>query len=195
MERKIFVFFGAPASGKGTRIEILRDRGFTTISTSQLLKNSGFDLSGGNLISDDVVIELVSEAISKTQGNIILDGFPRTVPQALSLIENGIHIDKVINIDAPTELLVERACNRLTCPECGEIFTKTDFKPPKVKGICDNCGSHLIVRDDDKEEIAKKRISIFYEKTLPVLDEFRKLGTPIITLDATLPPKEGLDLL
>jgi len=195
MERKIFVFFGAPASGKGTRIEILKDRGFTAISTSQLLKAAGFDLSGGNLISDDVVIKLVSEEISKTPGNIILDGFPRTIPQALSLIESGIHVDKVINIDAPVELLVKRACNRLTCPKCGEIFTKTNFKPPKVVGICDKCGTPLIVREDDKEEIAKKRIKIFYEKTLPVLDEFKKLGTPIITLDATLPPEEGLDLL
>lgn len=191
MERKIFVFIGAPASGKGTRIN--ECIGYKSISTSCILKSEGYDLTKGTLISDEIVNSLIVREIQRFEkNNIILDGFPRTENQFMTLIEHGIRINKVFYIKAPKDFLLERAKDRLTCSKCQASFTKSEFKRPKNKGICDYCGGTLIERVDDSEELFNKRLDIFEEKTKPILKIFGEYDIPIIEIDATLPPDEIL---
>lgn len=191
MKRKIFVFIGAPASGKGTRIN--ECTGYKSISTSCILKNAGYDLTKGTLISDEVVNELVIREMERFKtSNIILDGFPRTEDQFLILLEHNIQIDKVFYIQVPKKILFERANDRLTCSKCQASFTKSKFKRPKIKGICDYCGGTLVERVDDSKELFEKRLEVFEEKTKPVLELFQKYHIPIIEIDATLPPSEIL---
>ncbi|MCI8412045.1 MAG: AAA family ATPase [Clostridia bacterium] len=191
MKRKIFVFIGAPASGKGTRIN--ECVGYKSISTSCILKNAGYDLTKGTLISDEVVNELVIREMERLkESNIILDGFPRTENQFLVLLEYNIQICKVFYIKGPKDILFERANDRLTCTKCQSSFTKSEFKRPKVKGICDYCGGTLVERVDDSRELFEKRIEVFEEKTKPVLKLFQKYHIPIVEIDATLPPSEIL---
>lgn len=191
MKRKIFVFIGAPASGKGTRIN--ECTGYKSISTSCILKNAGYDLTKGTLISDEVVNELVIREIERFKAsNIILDGFPRTENQFLILLEHNIQIDKVFYIQVPKKILFERANDRLTCSKCQASFTKSEFKRPKIKGICDYCGGILVERVDDFKELFEKRLEVFEKKTRPVLELFQKYHIPIVEIDATLPPSEIL---
>lgn len=191
MKRKIFVFIGAPASGKGTRIN--ECTGYKSISTSCILKNAGYDLTKGTLISDEVVNELVIREMERFKAsNIILDGFPRTENQFLILLEHNIQIDKVFYIQVPKKILFERANDRLTCSKCQASFTKSEFKRPKIKGICDYCGGTLVERVDDSKELFEKRLEVFEEKTRPVLELFQKYHIPIVEIDATLPPSEIL---
>lgn len=191
MKRKIFVFIGAPASGKGTRIE--KCIGYKSISTSQILKKAGYNVTKGTLIKDEIVNKLIIEKIKTLKGqNIILDGFPRTEEQLVALIKNNIEIDQVFYIKAPKEVLLERARDRLTCTNCQASFTKSEFKKPKVSGICDYCGENLIERPDDKNELFEKRLEIFEERTKPILSKFKEVGIPIIVIDSTLPPEEIL---
>lgn len=191
MKRKIFVFIGAPASGKGTRIN--ECTGYKSISTSCILKNAGYDLTKGTLISDEVVNELVIREMERLkESNIILDGFPRTENQFLILLEHNIQIDKVFYIQVPKKILFERANDRLTCSKCQASFTKSEFKRPKIKGICDYCGGTLVERVDDCKELFEKRLEVFEEKTRPVLELFQKYHIPIVEIDATLPPSEIL---
>lgn len=191
MKRKIFVFIGAPASGKGTRINECTN--YKSISTSCILKNAGYDLTKGTLISDEVVNELVIREMKRLEkSNIILDGFPRTENQFLELMEHNIQIQKVFYIKAPKEILLERANDRLTCLKCQASFTKSEFKRPKIKGICDYCGGTLVERVDDSKELFEKRLEVFEEKTKPVLELFQKYHIPIVEIDATLPPSEIL---
>lgn len=191
MKRKIFVFIGAPASGKGTRIN--ECTGYKSISTSCILKNAGYDLTKGTLISDEVVNELVIREMERFKtSNIILDGFPRTEDQFLILLEHNIQIDKVFYIQVPKKILFERANDRFTCSKCQASFTKSEFKRPKIKGICDYCGGTLVERVDDSKELFEKRLEVFEEKTRPVLELFQKYHIPIVEIDATLPPSEIL---
>lgn len=191
MKRKIFVFIGAPASGKGTRIN--ECIGYKSISTSCILKNAGYDLTKGTLISDEVVNELVIREMERLkESNIILDGFPRTENQFLILLEHDIKIDKVFYIRVPKKILFERAKDRLTCSKCQASFTKSEFKRPKERGICDYCGGALVERVDDSKELFEKRIDVFEKKTKPVLKLFQKYHIPIVQIDATLPPSEIL---
>lgn len=193
MKRNIFVFIGAPASGKGTRIKKLEERGYKSISTSSLLKEQGYDLSKGTLINDSIVSGLVISRINILKGkNIILDGFPRTINQFEELRRRGIKIDKAFYIKVSKEIMIERAKDRLTCSKCQASFTKSNFKRPQIEGICDYCGGKLIERPDDKEELFEKRLEEYIEKTKPILQEFSKYDIPIITIDANLNPEEVL---
>lgn len=193
MKRNIFVFIGAPASGKGTRIKVLEERGYKSISTSSLLKEQGYDLTKGTLINDSIVSGLVISRINIFKSkNIILDGFPRTINQFKELIERGIKIDKVFYIKVSRKIMFERAKDRLTCSKCQASFTKSKFKRPQLEGICDYCGGKLIERPDDKEELIEKRLEEYLQKTKPILREFVKYDIPIVTIDASLKPDEVL---
>ena len=191
MKRKIFVFIGAPASGKGTRIN--ECIGYKSISTSCILKNAGYDLTKGTLISDEIVNEIIIQEIERLkEPNIILDGFPRTKNQFLILLKNNIQINKAFYIKAPKKILFERAKDRLTCSKCQASFTKSEFRRPKERGICDYCGGALVERVTDSKELFEKRIEVFEKKTKPVLELFQKYHIPIVEIDATLPPSELL---
>lgn len=181
---KTIIFIGAPGAGKGTLVEMCKKQGFTQISSGNLLRASGYDLSSADFITDSIVIPLVKDAIEKTDGNIILDGFPRQVSQAEELEKQGIKVDKIIYIKISQEEAVKRAINRLVCSKCQSVYTKTAYKPPKIEGICDLCGEKIIQRADDNEETVKKRFEIFEELTFPLLDFYKSRGIPIEVFDA-----------
>lgn len=181
---KTIIFIGAPGCGKGSRIETCVKHGFTQISSGNLLREAGFDLSSGKLIEDSIVVSLVKDAIAKAKGNIILDGFPRNISQAKELEKQDIKVDKIIYIDISEEEAVYRAVNRLICPSCQAIYTKTSYKPPKQEGICDLCGASLTQRADDNEQTVRRRFNIFGELTYPLLDFYKSRGIQIDVFDA-----------
>lgn len=184
MEKKTIVFIGAPGAGKGSRIEECVKIGYTPISSGNLLRKAGFDLSSGKLIEDGIVVSLVKDAIEKTEGNIILDGFPRNISQAEELVKQSIKVDKIIYIKISQEEAVKRAVNRLICPNCYAVYTKTAYKPPIREGICDLCGEALIQRSDDNEETVRRRFSIFEDLTFKVIDFYKSIGIEIDVFDA-----------
>lgn len=181
---KTIIFIGAPGAGKGSRIETCVRQGYTQISSGNLLREKGYNLSSGKLIEDSVVVSLVREAIESSVGNIILDGFPRNISQAEELERQGVVVDKIIYIKISQEEATRRALNRLICPYCKSTFTKTNYKPPKKEGVCDFCGKKLIQRADDNEKTIRARFKIFEEVTLPILDFYKEKGIEIKTFDA-----------
>lgn len=195
--KKVIVLIGAPGCGKGTRIEqCVNKKGYTKIGTGDLLRRSGYDVSSGRLIDDRTVITLLNKELEsyKDENNkIILDGFPRNVNQAKMLIQEA-RINKVIYLTISEEESLKRATDRLICSnsECQATYTKSEFKRPKNEGICDVCGSKLVVREDDKPETVKERLKLFSEETKPVLEFFKSNTIQIVTLDAMLPPEEIL---
>ena len=182
---KTIIFIGAPGAGKGSRIKTCVDHGgFTQISSGNLLREAGYDLSSGKLIEDSIVISLVKKAIEKAEGNIILDGFPRNLSQAEELERQNVKVDKIVYIKISQEECISRALNRLICPKCQETYTKTDYHPPKVEGICDLCGEALTQRSDDNEQTIMKRFKVFEEHTLPILEFYKSRGIEFAVFDA-----------
>lgn len=182
---KTIIFVGAPGAGKGTRIKTCVEHGdYTQISSGNLLREAGIDVSSGKLIEDSIVIGLVKAAIEKAKGNIILDGFPRNLSQAEELERQNVKVDKIVFIKISQEECVSRALNRLICPKCQATYTKTDYHPPKVEGVCDLCGEKLTQRADDNEETVKKRFKVFEELTLPILEFYKSRGIEIGVFDA-----------
>ncbi|MCS7277216.1 MAG: adenylate kinase [Aquificaceae bacterium] len=194
----IVVFLGPPGSGKGTQAKKLsQELGIAHISTGDLLRDAvkrGTDLGKrakeymerGELVPDSLIVSLIEEVMPK-DGGFILDGFPRTVPQALAL-ENmlegyGKHVSKVILFEVPEEVVVDRLSGRLTCSSCGAVY-HAKYNPPKQEGVCDLCGSKLVQREDDKEEVVRRRFRVYKEQTEPLV-EFYKGKNKLISLDAT----------
>ena len=190
------IILGAPGSGKGTQCKwITRDYDVPHISTGDILRKNIADetelgmkakgfMDKGELVPDDLVIDLLKNRLSEEdckEKGFLLDGFPRTVAQAealdLYLQENGIEIDKVINLDVPDSEIMSRAINRRTCenPECKEIYNLKD-NPPKVDGICDRCGSNLFQRKDDNEETVSNRLKVYHNQTEPLIAYYKEKG-------------------
>ncbi len=145
----------------------------------------------GELVPDDIIIELLKRRISQPDcaDGFILDGFPRTVPQAKAL-EKAVPLKVVVNLDVPDQIIVERLSSRLTCKNCGEIYNKR-FLKPKVEGICDKCGGQLYTREDDKPEVIKKRLKTYRRQTQPLLDYYkeRNLVENVRNTEAGVPPE------
>lgn len=182
---KTIIFIGAPGAGKGSRIKTCVEHGdYTQISSGNLLREAGIDVSSGKLIEDSIVIGLVKNAIERAPGNIILDGFPRNLSQAEELERQNVKVDKIVYIKISQEECVRRALNRLICPKCQATYTKTRYCPPKVEGICDLCGEALTQRADDNEETVAKRFQVFEEHTLPIVDFYKSRGVEIAVFDA-----------
>ena len=182
------ILLGAPGAGKGTQAQKLVEHyKIPQVSTGDLLRaavKAGSDLgkeaneymTSGKLVPDEVVIGLIEERLKEddTANGFILDGFPRTVPQADKLGEiTGI--DSVVNIDVDTSILMDRLTGRRTCKECNNMFHMV-FNPPKAEGVCDTCGGELYQRADDNEETVKSRLDTYNDNTAPLIDYYRDKG-------------------
>ncbi len=193
----ILVFLGSPGAGKGTQAKLLSQRmGFLHIATGDLLREAVKNqtplgkrakeyMDRGELVPDELIVQLIEETMPK-DGNVILDGFPRTVNQALALEEmlkgKGEKISKVLFFDVPDEVIIDRLSGRRVCSKCGAVY-HVKYNPPKVEGVCDLCGGSLVQRDDDKEEVVKKRLEVYRKQTQPLI-EFYQDRSIIYRLDA-----------
>ncbi len=192
---KNIIFLAPPAAGKGTLSEMLVEKyGYGHISTGDLLREEiknkteiGMQaeslMKEGKFVSDDVIIELISNRIIKSdcENGYILDGFPRTLNQAEKydelLSKLGKDLGVVIYIDIDKEMAMKRACSRITCPKCGKIYNKySNEMKPKQDGICDDCGVSLTQRSDDSEETFIKRFDEYVNKTMPLYDYYKNKG-------------------
>ncbi|MFO8058806.1 MAG: adenylate kinase [bacterium] len=187
------IMLGPPGSGKGTQAqEIIEKYGIPQVSTGDLLREAVKNqtelgkqakeyMDAGKLVPDDVVVGMVKERLQKDdcKKGFILDGFPRTVPQAESLdttlSEVGKKIDKVLSIEVPDSEVVERLSGRRTCENCGTMY-HVKFNPPKKEGVCDKCGGKLYQRDDDNEETIKNRLQVYHDQTSPLKDYYANKG-------------------
>ncbi len=187
------ILLGPPGAGKGTQAKMLTDEfGIPQISTGDILraavkegtpmgvKAKGF-MDAGGLVPDEVVIGIVTERLQKEdcEPGFILDGFPRTVPQADALAGNLKDLDKnldaVISLEVDIEALVERLTGRRTCKDCGRGYHIT-FDPAKKEGVCDACNGQLFQRDDDQEETIRKRLDVYNEQTSPLTSYYADAG-------------------
>ena len=183
------VVIGAPGAGKGTRIEKAKEMipGLVSISTGNLIRNRGIDTSSGALISNDIIMEILSEELKKLEANIIIfDGVPRNVEQAELMKKYGINVDLVIELTISEKVAIERALDRIVCPVCSRTYTKSNFKPPIHQGVCDICDVELIQRPDDNPETVSERMQVYREKTLPVIDWYRSDGVPIKSITSEI---------
>lgn len=184
--KSIIIFLGPPGSGKGTHGDRLsKELGYNKISTGDILRESIRNkttignkakkfIDSGELVPDDIIINLIKEKISKTKGGIIFDGFPRTVEQADALSQY-LDIDTVINFDMNDDEVISRLTKRRSCPKCNAVYHLIYNAPLRSK-ICDICGSELYQRDDDREETIRNRLAVYRDKTMPLIDYYNKKG-------------------
>ena len=191
------VLLGAPGAGKGTQAqEICKKFDIVSISTGDMIREalrSGTEIGlkvksyveSGNLVPDNVVIDMVCERIKKDdcKRGFILDGFPRTIPQAEALDNMGIKIDKVIDLEVPDDLIVNRMSGRRVCDTCSASYHVVNIKP-KVDGVCDKCNGTLLKRKDDEPSTVLARLKVYHEQTEPLIDYYQKQGKLFI-IDGT----------
>ncbi|MEE1503407.1 MAG: adenylate kinase [Acutalibacteraceae bacterium] len=196
------IFLGAPGAGKGTQAEIIAGKlNIPTISTGNIIREAlanGTEMGlkaksfieAGKLVPDDVVIGIIKERLANEDCNngFILDGFPRTIPQAEALDNMGIIIDKVVDIDVPDENIVNRMSGRRVCKACGSSY-HIENKKPKVEGVCDACGGELQIRKDDAPETVLDRLNVYHEQTEPLKDFYAKCGK-LRSVEGTAPITE-----
>ena len=167
------IIMGAPGAGKGTQAaRISRHLSIPAISTGDILREA---------IAAGTEIGVIKDRLSQEdcRNGYILDGFPRTIPQAEALDALGADIDKVLSIEVSDDTIVERMAGRRVCPKCGATF-HTDHNPPKVEGICDKCGAELIRRKDDAPETVQARLKVYHEQTEPLKDYYQRAGKLVI---------------
>ena len=187
------ILLGAPGAGKGTQAEIISDHlQIPTISTGNIIREalkSGTEMGlkakeymdAGKLVPDDVVIGIIQERLAEAdcQNGFILDGFPRTIPQAEALDRMGIVIDRVIDIEVADETIARRVSGRRVCPGCGSTY-HLDYKKPAKEGVCDRCGDTLVQRKDDMPETVQDRLKVYHEQTEPLKDYYQACGKLVI---------------
>lgn len=185
------IMLGAPGAGKGTQAKKIADKyQIPHISTGDIFRaniKNGTELGKkaktymdqGLLVPDELVVDLVVDRLAQEdcKNGCVLDGFPRTIPQAESLdaalAEKGEAIDYAIDVDVPDENIINRMSGRRACVACGATYHIVHI-PTKVEGVCDRCGESLILRDDDKPETVKKRLDVYHEQTQPLIDYYTK---------------------
>jgi adenylate kinase len=187
------VVMGPPGSGKGTRAKIIgRMYGIPVIAAGDMLRDAASRgtekgkvarayMNRGELVPDDIVISIMEERLNKpdTEGGFVLDGFPRSVRQAIALDrileKQNATIDTLLYVTAKPEIIVGRLILRRSCPKCGAVYHLKDM-PPREEGVCDECGSRLIQREDDKEEIIPHRFEVYEKQTFPILEMYQYAG-------------------
>lgn len=187
------VFLGPPGAGKGTQAEsISKALSVVSISTGEMIRDalkSGSELGKkvssyievGTLVPDDVVIDIVKDRISKDDCNngFILDGFPRTIPQAEALDKMNTDIQAVISLEVSDDTIIERMSGRRVCKQCQATY-HTKHKKPTIEDICDKCRGTLVQREDDKPEIVKQRLKVYHEQTKPLKDYYKNQGKLLV---------------
>lgn len=183
------ILLGAPGAGKGTQAEILSAKlGIPTISTGNMLRaaiQEGTEIGlqaksymdAGKLVPDSVIIGIVAQRLSQPDcaKGFILDGVPRTLPQAEALDQHGVTFDHVLSIEISDEEIEQRMSGRRVCSKCGAPY-HMKAKPPKQEGVCDACGGPLIQRDDDKAETVRQRLAVYHAETEPLKGYYQKKG-------------------
>ena len=183
------ILLGAPGAGKGTQAEIISEKyNIPTISTGNIIRaalKNGTEMGlkaksyidAGNLVPDDVVIGIIKERLSESDcaNGYILDGFPRTIPQAEALDELGFEIDAALSIEVADEEIIKRMSGRRVCEKCGASY-HTLYKKPKKEGCCNFCDGKLVIRKDDEPETVKNRLKVYHEQTEPLKDYYKKCG-------------------
>lgn len=183
------ILLGAPGAGKGTQAELICQRlSIPAISTGNMIreamkngtnmgKKAKSFVDAGNLVPDEVVIGIIKERLSESDcsNGFILDGFPRTIPQAEALDKMGIDIDCVLSIEVEDEKIVKRMSGRRVCEKCGASY-HVEYKQPKVDGICNLCSGALVCRKDDAPETVLDRLKVYHEQTEPLKGYYEKTG-------------------
>jgi adenylate kinase len=187
------VLLGPPGAGKGTQAKLLEEKfSACQISTGDILRKAVVErtplgreaseyINCGALVPDGVIVNLVAERLKEKdcEKGFILDGFPRTIPQATSLNailnQRGIRLSAVLSVRVPHNVIIERLAGRRTCRNCGAL-SHVVFTPPKKEGVCDRCGGALYQRDDDREETIANRLKVYEDQTAPLVDYYRGQG-------------------
>lgn len=182
------ILLGAPGAGKGTQAEIVCDRlNIPTISTGNILRQAVKDgtemglkaksfMDSGNLVPDEVIVGILNDRLNQDdcKNGFILDGVPRTIPQAEAIDKMGIRIDMALDIEVSDELIIERVSGRRVC-SCGASY-HIKYKPSAVEGICDKCGQPLMIRKDDEPATVLDRLATYHKQTEPLKDFYRAKG-------------------
>ena len=200
------VMLGAPGAGKGTQAKKIAEKyQLPHISTGDIFRaniKNGTELGKkaktymdqGLLVPDELVVDLVVDRLKQEDcaKGYILDGFPRTIPQAealdAALKAIGEKMDYAINVEVPDENIINRMSGRRACVSCGATY-HIQYNAPKAEGVCDSCGAELILRDDDKAETVKKRLDVYHEQTQPLIDFYKKAGI-LVDVDGTVDMNE-----
>ena len=195
------IMLGAPGAGKGTQAQMICDKyGIPHISTGDLFRaniKNGTELGKkakdymdkGQLVPDELTVQLLLDRVANPDcsNGYVLDGFPRTIPQAdvldKELTKLGDKVDFAINVDVPDENIIRRMSGRRACLKCGATY-HIEHIPPKTEGICDRCGSELVQRDDDKPETVKSRLDVYHEQTQPLIEYYNEKNI-LKTVDGT----------
>ena len=203
------IMLGAPGAGKGTQAKKIAEKyAIPHVSTGDIFRaniKNGTELGKeaksymdkGALVPDELTVRILLDRVAQEdcKNGYVLDGFPRTIPQAevleKELTKLGDKVDFAINVDVPDENIVRRMSGRRACLSCGATY-HIEHVPPKKEGICDNCGSELVLRDDDKEETVKNRLSVYHEQTQPLIDFYTERGV-LKTVDGTKSTEDVFD--
>ncbi len=191
------ILLGAPGAGKGTLAAILSEKfNIPTISTGNIIRaaiKGGTEMGlkakafteKGELVPDSVVIGIIDERLSEDdcKNGFILDGFPRTIPQAEALDGMTVKIDKAFLIDVDDQVIINRMSGRRVCPDCGASYHIESVKPKK-DGICDSCGAKLVIRKDDEPETVKSRLKVYHQQSEPLIEYYKAQGK-LLSVDAS----------
>ena len=194
------IMLGAPGAGKGTQAKMIADKYGVPHFRANIKNGTELGMEAkkymdqGLLVPDELTVRILLDRVAQDdcKNGYVLDGFPRTIPQAevldSELTKLGDHIDYAINVDVPDENIVKRMSGRRACLTCGATY-HIEHVPPKKEGICDVCGSELVLRDDDKPETVKNRLNVYHEQTQPLIDFYTEKGV-LKTVDGTVPMEE-----